>query len=179
MTGVLKVDTIQSTTGNAAITIDSAGRILQPNKPMFKVHRSANVQFTSANNNTKLTGWDTDTGAGAVNIGGMWSTANDRATVPVTGMYAVEFKGYFHTGTYGQLGIGIYVNGGTSKGSDWRRNRDDFGTYNGYDSVSWVTHLYLNANDYFEFYYIQHGGTQQFHPSSGDYYSGVVGYLIG
>ena len=174
----LAVDAITDTTGTSAITIDNAGRVLQPNKPMFKVYRTANAQYTSAENDTKMTGWNDDTSAGAVNIGGMWSTSNDRATVPVTGMYAFEIRGYFHTGTYGQMGIGMYVNGSTAKGSDFRMNREN-GSYLGYSSVSYLSHLYLSANDYVEFYFIQHGGTAQYHPSSGNYYSGVIGYLIG
>ena len=179
MASILNVDKIRATGSTTdALTVDSSGRMLTPNRPMFKVYRTTNTNYTSSENNTKMTGWDDDTSAGTINVGGFWSTTNDRATAPVTGMYMFEIKGFFHTGTYGQLGIGMYINGGAAKGADFRVNREN-GSYLGYDSINFNAHLYLSANDYLEFYFIQHSGTAQFHPSSGTYYSGVCGHLVG
>jgi len=173
----LYVDNIYSKTGTAqALDIDSSGRILTPNRPMFKVFRTANTNYGTSD--VKMTGWDDDTSAGAINVGGFWSTANDRATAPVTGLYMFEIKGFFHNGTYGQLGIGMYVNGGVAKGADFRANREN-GSYIGYTSINFNAHLYLDANDYVEFYFIQKAGTAEFHASSGNYFSGVCGHLIG
>ena len=177
MTSILKVSEIQDpTNSNTALTIDSSGRILQPAKPMFKVYRSTNFNYTSAQNGQKMTGWDDVSSAGAINIGGFWDTVNDRATAPVTGMYMFEIKAFFHTGTYGQLGIGMYVNGGTAKGADFRVNRSNSSF--GYDSVNFNAHLYLEANDYVEFYFIQQSLTAELHTSTGNYYSGVCGHLV-
>ena len=179
MSSILKVSEIQDpTNGNTALEVDSSGRILTPNRPMFRVYRSANNNYTSSDNNTKMTGWDDDTSAGAINVNNFWDTTNDKATIPITGLYLFEVKGFFHTGTYGQLGIGMYVNGGTAKGADFRTNREN-GSYLGYNSINFAAHLYLDVNDYVEFYFIQHSGTAQFHPSSGNYYSGVCGHLVG
>ena len=120
MSSILKVSEIQDpTNGNTALEVDSSGRILTPNRPMFKVYRSANNNYTSSENNTKMTGWDDDTTAGAINVNNFWDTTNDKATIPITGLYLFEIKGYFHTGTYGQMGIGMYVNGGADKGADF------------------------------------------------------------
>ena len=58
MTSILKVSEIQDpTNGNTALTIDSSGRILTPNRPMVS-YRSANNNYTSSEKRTKMTGWD-------------------------------------------------------------------------------------------------------------------------
>ena len=179
MASILNVDKIRATGSTTdALTVDSSGRMLTPNRPMFKVYRTSNTDFGSSQNNTKMTGWDDDTSAGTVNVGGFWSTSNDRATAPVTGMYMFEIKGYFNINTYGQIGIGMYVNGGSAKGADFRINREQ-NSHNGYDSVNFHAHLYLAASDYVEFYFIQQNGTAVFHTSSGNYFSGVCGHLVG
>lgn len=179
MTSTLKVQNIAHTGGTNAMNINSSGVITTPNRPMFKIQRGANVQYGSAQNNTKITGFGDATSAGTVNVNNFWDTTNDRATMPVTGMYQFEFKAFFHTGTTGQIGVGLYVNGssGTAKGGDYRYGRDTVSA--GYDSVNVQWNLYLSANDFIEFYFIQHAGNAEMHLSSGNYYGGVVGYLIG
>jgi len=173
----LYVDNIYSKTGTSqAIEIDSSGRILTPNRPMFKVYRTANTNYNTSD--TKMTGWDDDTSAGSINVNNFWDTTNDKATAPVTGLYMFEIKGFWLNNTYGQFGIGMYVNGSTAKGADFRVNREN-GSYIGFTSVNFIAHLYLDATDYVEFYFIQRSGTAEFHPSSGTYFSGVCGHLIG
>ena len=173
----LYVDNIYSKTGaSQALDIDSSGRILTPNRPMFKVFRTANTNYST--NDVKMTGWDDDTTAGSINVNNFWDTTNDKATIPVTGLYMFEIRGYWLQGTYGQFGIGMYVNASNTRGADFRVNREN-GSYLGYTSVNFVAHLYLNANDYVEFYFIQRAGTAEFHPSSGNIYSGACGHLIG
>lgn len=179
MASTLKVQNIAHTGGTAAMNINSNGVITTPNRPMFKIQRTTSTEYGSAQNNTKITGFDDATIAGTVNVNSFWDTTNDRATMPVTGMYQFELKAYFHTGTTGQIGVGLYVNGstGTAKGGDYRINRLASGA--GYDSINVQWNLYLSANDFIEFYFIQQSGGAQMHMSSGNYYGGITGFLIG
>ncbi len=174
----LYVDNIYSKTGTAqALDIDSSGRILTPNRPMFKVFRTANTDYAAAQNATKITGWDDDTTAGTVNVNSFWDTTNDKATAPVTGLYLFELRGFIGTGTYGQTWLKMHVNGAGAKGSDFRINRSNSGF--GWESVNFFAHLYLEANDYVEFYHKESTQTSYFHASSGNEYSGASGFLIG
>ena len=185
MASTLKVNTIQGASNTAtaiktnggtdALTIDTSGRVLLPQRPQFKVQRTGNTDMGSSAANDKIVGFDDVSTSGTINVGGFWSTANQRATAPVTGMYHFEIHAYTLTGTTGQIGIGLYVNGATAKGRDFRLNYDE----SGYTSVNFCSSVYLAANDYVEFYFIQQSGGGTLHLSSGQYYGGVAGYLIG
>jgi len=175
MTSTLKVQNIAHTGGTTGITIDSSGIVLFPQRPQFKVQRTANTDMAAAQNGDKIVGFDDVSSVGTINVGGFWSTSNQRATAPVTGMYHFEIHGFTNPNTSGAIGIGLYVNGSFPKGRDFRLQYDE----NGYTSVNFNSTVYLIANDYVEFFFIQNAGTGSFHTSSGTYYGGVAGYLIG
>ena len=78
---ILRVDTIQHSNGTTALTIDSSGRVLSPNKPAFQVRGSALQSITSTGNST--VNYDTV----IVNVGGNYSTGNSRFIAPVAGNY--------------------------------------------------------------------------------------------
>jgi len=81
MSSILKVDTVQNTSGTTGLTIDNAGRVLAPQVPAFSAYRDAG-----------------DVGASTVyicnnvhfNNGGHYSTSTGRFTAPVTGIYQIS-----------------------------------------------------------------------------------------
>ena len=86
MTSILKVNTLQDSTGTTAMTIDSSGRVLQPAKPCFFAHFSSGTFEITSTNSTK-----TPLNATDVNIGNCWSTTNHEFTAPVAGVYQINW----------------------------------------------------------------------------------------
>ena len=78
---ILRVDTIQHSNGTAALTIDSSGRVLSPNKPAFQVRATATQSITATGNST--VNYDNP----IINVGGNYSTGNSRFIAPVAGNY--------------------------------------------------------------------------------------------
>ena len=84
MTSILKVDSIQNAAGTAAMTIDSSGRILQPAKPAFRGARViASANYTTE---TDITGYTE-----SFDIGGNFNPTTGIFTVPVDGLYQINF----------------------------------------------------------------------------------------
>lgn len=81
MASILKYNKAQHTNGTDALTIDSVGRILTPNRPAFGVSTSTTQNLTSGTWN-KVT-WSTVDW----NVGSHWSTTNNNWTVPIDGIY--------------------------------------------------------------------------------------------
>ena len=81
-TGGLKVDTVQSTGGTTAMTIDSAGRILKPAIPRF----SARMQGSGMSSNSES--WTTMVFDNTlVNNGTCYNTSSGEFTAPIAGDY--------------------------------------------------------------------------------------------
>lgn len=80
MASILKYNKAQHTNGTDALTIDSAGRILTPNRPAFGVSTSTSLSINT--NWSKMT-WSTVDW----NVGSHWSTTNNNWTVPIDGIY--------------------------------------------------------------------------------------------
>lgn len=85
MTSIIKVDNIQNSSGTAALTIDSTGRVSQPAKPAFHIHLSATTSGIDA------TATETDVPFDTIdfNIGSCVAISSDVATftAPVDGIY--------------------------------------------------------------------------------------------
>jgi len=83
MVSNLKVDKIQSVAGTTtAMTIDSVGRVGQPNKPAFEAwYTGSNMTFNSGSN-AGLTFNNVEQQGGT-----NFSTSTGKFTVPVTGIY--------------------------------------------------------------------------------------------
>lgn len=146
----LKVGTIQDhANSTTALTIDSAGRVLTPARPMFDVTKNTN-QNISSSSITKVT-WTTEN----YDIGGNF--ANDKFTAPINGKY---FMNVFLTmsPTVAGAGIGLiwYKNGSVFRSGHHQSTEINI-TF-GLDSTGVFD---LNANDYLEIYVFQgSGGTE-------------------
>jgi len=103
MTSVLKVDSIQNAAGTAAMTIDSAGRILTPARPVFRAYSSGN--WTIAHNTFTIFPANT----AVINVGSSYNTSTYKFTAPIAGVY------YFYGQWFGSVSsnrgiISIYKN---------------------------------------------------------------------
>jgi hypothetical protein len=102
MTSILKVSEIQDpTNSNTALTIDSAGRVLMPVKPVFFANGQSLGWISNPGSTTVITGWDTSN-SNYINQGGM-SYSSGAVTVPVAGVYRVTSQ------IMGRLSSGQYV----------------------------------------------------------------------
>ena len=146
----LKVGTIQDhANSTTAMTIDNAGRILTPARPMFDVAKSS-TQTTQSSTITKVT-WDTEN----YDIGGNF--ASNKFTAPVAGKYFMNA-----TVTFYQMGAGSGI------GLQWYKNGSVFrsGHHQSTEiNITFAVHgigvFDLNANDYLEVYVFQGSGSAQ------------------
>ena len=86
MTSIVKVDNIQNSSGTAALSIDSSGRITTPARPAFKAIRSSASNQTTADAYVVYP-WDT----ASINIGGHYNTSTYAFTTPVAGLYQFSY----------------------------------------------------------------------------------------
>ena len=105
LTGGAKVNTIKHTGGTTAMTIDSTGRLTQPAKPSFFAHGSTGT-WQSVSSGGIVTELDTTDH----NIGSCYDTSNGRFTVPITGVYCLQFNLYIKQ-TSNNASWSVYHNG--------------------------------------------------------------------
>ena len=144
-----KLNTIKHTGGTTAMTIDSAGRVLTPTRPMFEVGKNAG-QAVASSTITKVT-WETE----AYDVGSNF--ASDKFTAPIAGKYFMSVYLTMQT-TVAGAGVGLiwYKNGSTFKYGHHQSTEVNitFGlqTYTVFD---------LAANDYIEIYAFQGSGSSR------------------
>ena len=96
MASTLKVNTIQHTGGTTGMTIDSSGRILQPNKPAFHIYRKTGGGGTGVNG---VVAWNT----AKVNVGTMCNLSTGITTIPVSGLYHLYVIGLSTSSSGGNM----------------------------------------------------------------------------
>ena len=174
----LKVGTIQDpSNSNTAISIDSAGRILTPARPYFRVGMTTSQTGISNGNVIFDTVKD--------NIGGHYSTSNGRFTAPIAGVYQFGHSVLFQDVANSDDGITLhyYKNGGGDTES-WLFDRAQGEDANGYSgsggylnsrgsgTITLAVGDYVNLNVYTS-------GSIGVHGNSNASWSQWYGYLIG
>ena len=141
MTGILKVDTIQSSGGtNTAMTIDSSGRVLTPARPSFYVGKNDDSQFDSNIGDITF-----NVTTGNFHNSGMFNASNGRATAPVAGLYYFRY----HLLTYNANNSAGYKSVGLQKnGSNFHRTYNYMSTANTHMDLDACAVIELAANDY-------------------------------
>jgi len=120
MVSNLKVDKIQSVAGTTtAMTIDSVGRVGQPNKPSFHVGTSVTQDATL------IVNWNTV----FFNIGGNFNTASNMFVAPIAGVYCFNCTA-LQAGNGAQMTISIRKNS-SATGRFLARTDGDSGEHHG------------------------------------------------
>jgi len=173
MTSILKVSEIQDpTNSNTALTIDSAGRVLMPQKPVFRATgpSPSNVNNQNYTTTTKLTFWNNE----MFDVGSNFDAAtNYRFTAPITGYYQFNCNVQFRDLTSGQVAIYFYKNGSAYTGARGEAKTDatiDRWQLNLNDVIQ------LDATDYVEVYMWSSADTNLDFIANESSFSG---YLIG
>ena len=87
MASILKVNTIQDATNSTtAMTVDTAGRVSQPTKPMWFAY-FASGSYSFASGETSKAPYTTT----LTNVGSCWSTTDRHFTAPIAGTYQINF----------------------------------------------------------------------------------------
>lgn len=140
----INVNTIANVSGTTAATIDSAGRILQPTKPIWYAKPSGVLNNQDLTSLTKIA-----CGNEIIDTANAYNATDSKYVVPVTGYYAVQFQAYFtNTGSGVTVVSGVvYKNGAGAL----------YGAVNdpqsgGAVSTSLSTVGYFAAGDELEFY---------------------------
>jgi C1q domain len=121
------------------MTVDSSGRLVQPQRPYFKARLSAQGNFYRADPVTF--------GDVMSNVGSCWNNTNGTFTCPVQGRYLVGMAGIGAGNANGQGSYGYFrvkKNGDIQIFSHW-----NFGSYWEYVSLSGI--LNCSANDTISF----------------------------
>ena len=108
MTSTLKVQNIAHTGGTNAMTIDSGGRVLMPQVPMFQVHASGN-QYVDSDHTIEF---DTE----EIDVGGNFNTSTYQFTAPVNGYYHMHAHVYVDVDSGTDANIRYLVNGSNYNG---------------------------------------------------------------
>lgn len=104
MTSTLKVDNIAHSGGTSAMTIDSSGRVLFPNRPSFRAYLSSDQSQSGI---TQII-FNTE----SFDSGNTYNTSNGRFTPSVVGKYYVNASiGIDGADANGRIRVHLYKNG--------------------------------------------------------------------
>lgn len=170
MTSILKVSEIQDpTNSNTAMTIDAAGRIIQPAKPVFSVSKTTNQNETTANNWVAIN-WDSVD----VNVGNCYSA--NVFTAPVAGNYFLSYNirvdNTEQSGVYNIAAIHFLNPSSPSKLNSTYVIHSPKGTY---QSLVYSGIIEMDANQTAQVYFLTNGDSSWLFAGYGSY----SGYLIG
>ena len=84
MASTLKVNTIAHSGGTTAMTIDTSGRVLTPQRPLFKAGKTGTQNVSSVGTYEAVV-WDVE----IFDVGNNWD--NTEFTAPIAGMYYFYF----------------------------------------------------------------------------------------
>ena len=168
----LKVPTtIQNTAGTTAMTIDTAGRVLQPTKPAFHA-TSTGSGFT--HNQTLVFN------TAHLNVGSCYDTSTGKFTAPVAGVYFFYHKN-IGTSVSTVLRVKVYYNDSVFSSYKTIATRQDTSTGNDYAEGVLNFVVSLNANDTIHLFLTADNGSSGIYNdnSGGQGFNYFGGYLIG
>ena len=171
MASTIGVDTIQnSTSGTTGMTIDTSGRVFQPNKISFKVHLTSaqsvtHQTWTYLSFNDVANGW---------NIGGKWDTSNTKFLPGVAGYYHIGASAVVETTGGSYLQLRFEKNNSTSMNVFTGVESGDTSSYH-YAHGSSV--IYLDSDDYIRFKVYHNDGQARNIAETNDY-TEAWGYLL-
>ena len=90
MSSILKVDTIQNTSGTTALTINSDGRVLQPAKPAWRLGMTNNHVISTSGGSGTTINFTSSSASRFDFIQGGCTVSSGEVTVPVAGVYQVN-----------------------------------------------------------------------------------------
>ena len=120
MTSIVKVDNIQNSSGTAALSIDSGGRILFPQLPCACVSISTSNTQDGSNPYT-TTGADMLFDVISVNRASAYNSSNGRFTAPIAGIYEFSYSLLkYNDSSSNTTYIDVYKNGSAYEESGGR-----------------------------------------------------------
>lgn len=163
----LYVDNIYSKTGTSqALTIDSSGRVLMPQRPLFKAGKTS-AQTAASAGTTEPIDWDVE----VFDVGGNWD--NTEFTAPVAGYYYFFFTILTPNDT-NIHNFQIRQDSGSGMASQLRARNATGTSPNQHETVSGSTVLNLSVGHKVDFAFdrvVYGDGTT--------YWSSCGGYLLG
>ena len=175
MASILKVNTIQDATNSTtAMSIDTSGRILQPNLPCWFADRTSS--FSSTTSYVEVV-YDN----AQINRGNAYSTSTGRYTVPITGIYQVSWNDIGDTvdTVYRSR---LYVNGsattinGVTK--EFERRTEQSGSQHP-SSGTQTVYIELTAGQYISIFEKRDSGTNSIYANTASVFTYFCGHLIG
>ena len=176
MASILKVNTIQdATNSNTAMSIDTSGRILQPNLPCWFAERTSS--YSSSTSYTEVV-----YNVSHINRGNAYNTSNGRYTVPITGIYQVSWNdiGDVTDTVYRSR---LYVNGsstsidGVTKAFERRMTKDNRSQHP--PSATQTVYIELTAGQYISIFEKHDSGTVNIYGDTLNVFTYFCGHLIG
>ena len=168
----LSVNTIAHTGGTTGITINSAGVVTQPTKPMFKVDQSTDQTISHATPTTVE--FNNLSHVDAFDIGSYFNTSNYRYIPQVAGYY------FFATTVTIQSSVTDYVIVFIRKnGVSQYRNLATDNPHNGHLSSHVSGIIQLNGSSDYVDVQVQHNAGSSKDTHSNFQYSNFSGFLIG
>tara|TARA_R100000773_G_scaffold30015_1_gene25727 strand:+ start:774 stop:1295 length:522 start_codon:yes stop_codon:yes gene_type:complete len=170
----LQVETISHTNNTTGMTIDSSGRILQPNLPIFFAERTSS--YSSSTSYSEVV-YD----VAHINRGSAYNTSNGRYTVPVTGVYQVSWNdiGEVADTVYRSR---LYVNGAsTSIGGvtkAFERRMEQSGSQHP-PSATQTVYIELTSGQYISIFEKVDSGTATIYGDTLNVFTYFCGHLIG
>lgn len=150
MTSIIKVNNIQNSSGNTAMTIDGSGRVTKPQLPFFHVQHPVVGSSTSTNGHITFP-------TVVTNQGNHWDTSGNYFLAPVTGIYQFNFTGIGSGSSAGVVANGGEVQVTLQVSTDNGANYSDsiYGAYfyfygggsSGLPNISFGSSILLSANN--------------------------------
>ena len=146
------VNELAHTNDTTAMTVDTAGRILQPTRPIFYATADSNISMTTSYAET------TAFSNAIVNVGSHYSTGTGRFTAPISGVYNFGIASIGNS-TATVYRFRLYKNGSTLNNHELRVQTEG-GSYGTNGEFFVITSL--SASDYASIFVLADYGTDAY-----------------